>query len=326
MGPRRRPRRPSVRQKPAERPLHPTPLRSALGARRAHPVPPVHRRRTLRDGWFRRGKGLSLDQRLARLAEPRDAIPVPRHPGRRSRGRGHRPDSPACSSRACRDLGDGVEAGDRTSCLAIREQIASRHDHRRCDRSWEHAHAPGGIRVRACDASDRLGGHRQSVPPWMGAGRPVDPSDSSQLRGSISACTRRRTSWVASLSGSRSVAQPTSSSVYRSASALTRGLPETRAYFAAFSLSARRQLARGAGLPTRSLPRTRWRRRGEKAAIVAAVLLFRALTYGIQIPIGGITHRIGYPSAVLVGKRRGHRAIDPKIRPDAIDADRARSS
>jgi uncharacterized membrane protein YbhN (UPF0104 family) len=28
----------------------------------------------------------------------------------------------------------------------------------------------------------------------------------------------------------------------------------------------------------------------EKAAIVAAVLLFRALTYGIQIPIGGFTY------------------------------------
>jgi uncharacterized membrane protein YbhN (UPF0104 family) len=31
---------------------------------------------------------------------------------------------------------------------------------------------------------------------------------------------------------------------------------------------------------------------GEKAAIVAAVLLFRALTYGIQIPIGGFTYII----------------------------------
>jgi uncharacterized membrane protein YbhN (UPF0104 family) len=31
---------------------------------------------------------------------------------------------------------------------------------------------------------------------------------------------------------------------------------------------------------------------GEKAAIVAAVLLFRALTYGIQIPIGGLTYVI----------------------------------
>jgi uncharacterized membrane protein YbhN (UPF0104 family) len=30
----------------------------------------------------------------------------------------------------------------------------------------------------------------------------------------------------------------------------------------------------------------------EKAAIVAAVLLFRALTYGIQIPIGGFTYII----------------------------------
>jgi uncharacterized membrane protein YbhN (UPF0104 family) len=30
----------------------------------------------------------------------------------------------------------------------------------------------------------------------------------------------------------------------------------------------------------------------EEAAIVAAVLLFRALTYGIQIPIGGFTYII----------------------------------
>jgi uncharacterized membrane protein YbhN (UPF0104 family) len=31
---------------------------------------------------------------------------------------------------------------------------------------------------------------------------------------------------------------------------------------------------------------------GEKAAIVAAVLIFRVLTYGIQIPIGGVTYLI----------------------------------
>jgi uncharacterized membrane protein YbhN (UPF0104 family) len=31
---------------------------------------------------------------------------------------------------------------------------------------------------------------------------------------------------------------------------------------------------------------------GEKAAIVAAVLIFRTLTYGIQIPIGAFTYVI----------------------------------
>jgi hypothetical protein len=73
-------------------------------------------------------------------------------------------------------------------------------------RSWEHAHARGRIRLGHVML---LTGLAIVVRPSPVDGRESSrgsSSDSSELRGSISARMRRWTSWAASPSGSRSVA------------------------------------------------------------------------------------------------------------------------
>ena len=57
---------------------------------------------------------------------------------------------------------------------------------------------------------------------------------------------------------------------------------------------------------------------GEKAAVVAAVLMFRALTYGVQIPLGAFTYLIW--KAKKDWRREAPEASDPDP-----EADRGRA-